>query len=308
MSSELSYLLSLNILDGRTVRNVNITDSVTLSYEFEREWLQTIKSRCPKVAARESLSPHPFTHRMYLESEEEINSDDLNGPRQRILQILALLRIVKPNSIGSSNVWVTIRHDGDNQDEYSCEVHVGFQSEAYPPRQYADENVIADDHVKRITTLIEPFRNLLLNEPDYRRVVRALKFYEIASHLYYAEFRHIIMHAALESLICVHHVGKRKKRTPGNRAQVTRRLPQVGQLTEDQATRIYDRCIEYKHTAAPLQRDAQRWPLAQADNERLRDSDLLEEALRAILLRAIRDTAFAKVLADPVALETAYPV
>lgn len=71
------------------------------------------------------------------------------------------------------------------------------------------------------------------------QVYGAITFYlshrDEVDHLPHTNLRHIIFHAALESMVCTTRFNNRK--------QVTKRLPQLINITADRATAIYDLCV-----------------------------------------------------------------
>jgi uncharacterized protein (DUF433 family) len=150
--------------------------------------------------------------------------------------------------------------------------------------------------------LWEPLRRFFTNAEKYRRIVRALKFFDGAYHIGMAEFRHIIFHGALESLLCVSR--------DLNKKQITQRLPLlVPGITEGQASAIYELCCDFKHAAAPLQlMPPAVEALSSSDQQRYKATRWLEQALRCLLQKALTDPAFADLLADRGELARRYPV
>lgn len=115
---------------------------------------------------------------------------------------------------------------------------------------------------------------------------------------------HMIVHAALESMICVP-----KKE---NKAQVTQRLPQLVSfpITPQQADDIYETCCDFKHEAAAMfaQEPTSTGVLTASDQRRADAVILLRRAVRDLLTKAFRDRAFADMLADPNLLRRQHPV
>jgi hypothetical protein len=115
---------------------------------------------------------------------------------------------------------------------------------------------------------------------------------------------HVIVHAALESMICVP-----KKQ---NEAQVTQRLRQLVSfpITPQQADDIYKTCCDFKHAAAAMFKHAPTasGALTAGDQRRADAVVLLRRAVRDLLARALRDRTFADMLADPNLLKQRHPV
>jgi hypothetical protein len=142
------------------------------------------------------------------------------------------------------------------------------------------------------------------NEPQYRRIVRAIKYHEWAYSIWLAMLSHVIVHAALESMICVS--------AKENRAQVTQRLPGLVSfgISAQQAEDIYQTCCDFKHAAAAMfaQAPTSTGALTASDQRRADAVILLRRAVRDLLTRAFRDRTFADMLADPNLLRQQHPV
>ena len=212
--------------------------------------------------------------------------------------MVSLSRLVKPTSIPYSNVWVrsvynlgSVRHFGDPV--------INNYSVAYGRKEH-QWNTLTDADIAEMSKLWEPLSYLLEYERTYRRVVRALKNFELAHGIYFANFRFPIIHAALESMICT--------TWKHNKAQVTQRLPQiVSFISRQQAEDIYLLCCDLKHAAqAMLQNSIEAGPISPGDQKRIDSVGLLHEAVRCLLLRSLRERAFADTLVDINKLKTTY--
>ena len=147
------------------------------------------------------------------------------------------------------------------------------------------------------------FQHFYDNEREHQRIIRALHFFNHAYHVWPANLSHITFHAALESMICTSPYNNRK--------QVTKRLPQLlkGMVTEDQATAIYDLCVDVKHNAAPsLLYSASTDKIDYRDSRRQDAAIWLEDSLRHLFTKALEDNSFAKELIDPKILESKYAI
>jgi len=144
----------------------------------------------------------------------------------------------------------------------------------------------------------------MINELKYRRIVNAIKYHEWAYSIWLAPLSHIIVHAALESMICTS--------SRENSSQVTQRLPKLVSfsLSPQQAQDIYLACCDFKHAAAMLfeQRRTTSGQLTPSDQRRADAVVLLRLAVRDLLTRALRDRVFADVLANPELLSDKYRV
>ena len=308
--AEISALFHLQYVKDAPVKNAHIGSGVFIK-RMEPEWLDDVKNQCPKVGAREKVEIlSPYTHRFYYEVElQESEWGDKNltafEETQLILRAIILSRLVKPTSIGYDSVWIksfyrtngTIRH---YHDQVINNLNIAFLIPGVE-----DWNTITEADTGVMAELWDSFQFFLdpANEPKYRRIVRATKFNEYAYAIYFPEISHPIFHAALESMICTS--------TLQNKAQVTQRLPQlVDFVTEQQAEWIYLTCCGFKHSAEPLmlQKKSCVGALSPSDQKRLNAVILLRQAVRELIIKALRDRSFADDLADPKLLRQKYKV
>ncbi|HWN08786.1 MAG TPA: hypothetical protein VNO50_05835 [Pyrinomonadaceae bacterium] len=303
MRTEISTLFHL--LQGRQqpVANAHIGDGLRIS-ELDPAWIEDVRDQCPKVRAREELErQQPYTHRFYYEPKNPSDEfwDVSSREQQPLLRAVALSRLVKPTSIPYSNVWVRSTYKDDNSIHHFSEPVINSYSVAFGLKEH-EYNTITEVDVNEMSKLWDSLSHFLDNrfEPTYRRIVRALKTFELAHGIYFADLRFPIIHAALESMICTTH--------KHNQAQVIQRLPQlVPFISIQQAKDIYLLCCDFKHAAqAMLQNSIEAGPITPKDQKRIDSVNLLHEAVRTLLLRALKDRTFADTLADVEVLSTTY--
>lgn len=307
MSVEISTLFYLLGSAGEAVKTGNIGDGVHIE-RVNPEWLEGVRRQCPKVAAREHLEMQgrtPYTHRFYYHPKKP--SPDLytitSEEQQPLLRAVVLSRLVKPTSIAYSNVWVKSSYKDNGNIAHFSEPFVGASSVVYGLPEH-EWNTINDNDAAEMARLWGSLSFLLddQNEPRYRRIVRALKWFEYAHTIYFAELRYPIIHAALESMICT--------TSRHNRAQITQRLPAlVPSITKEQASRIYFLCCDFKHAAASLLRySLDSNSIVPADQERIKCVSVLHRAVRTLLVKSLEDRTFADLLANVDLLNKAHPV
>jgi hypothetical protein len=305
MRLEISALFYVIDPSEQAVQSAAIGNGIYIQ-KMNDEWIEAVKSQCPKVDAREQLERHPYTHRIFYEipvqEPETYFSDKVTATeKQPLFQAIALSRIVKPTAIAYDNVWVKSFYLDSGEVEHYSEPHVGAYSVAYVSQPDV-WNILRDEDVSLMAQLWDSLVYLLNNEPNYRRVVRALKYYELAHAIYFTELNHPIFHSALESLICTGH--------RNNQAQVTQRLPQlVSFVTSQQAEAIYSTCCDFKHAAQALQQvQTNTGRLMPSDQVRLDATILLRRVVRELLLEALRDRSFADLLSNPSLLRQRHQV
>jgi hypothetical protein len=309
MQAEVSALVHLRWSYERPVENVHIGSGVLIK-RLESEWLDAVKSQCPKVKAREEIEfLAPYTHRFFYQLEaEEKQSGHLNlathQEKQPLLRAIILSRLVKPTSIAYDSVWVKSFYPVNGTARHYHNQVINNLNVAFLSGGVENWNTITEPDAAVMAELWDSLQFFLddANEPKYRRIVRTIKYNEYAYAIYFAEVSHPIIHAALESMICT---GKRE-----NKAQIIQRLPQlVSFINQQQAGDIYDTCCGFKHEAqAMLQHlPGSTGELAPTDQRRVDSVTLLRRAIRELLTRALRERSFADILADPKILRQCYP-
>jgi hypothetical protein len=294
-----------HLLGGRDepVRNAYIGSGVYIS-KLDPDWIESVRIQCPRVRAREELERQtPYTHRFYYQPDDPSREFwDVTGREQQpLLRAVSLSRLVKPTSIAYSNVWIRSSYKANEEVKHFSEPVIGAYSVAFGLREH-ELNTITESDAFEMASLWDSLSCFLDDryEPMYRRIVRALKRFELAHSIYFAELRYQLIHSALESMICTTH--------RFNKAQVTERLPQlVPFVTTQQAEDIYKLCGDLKHAAqAMLQNSAAEGPFSANDQVRIDCVRLLHEAVRHLLLRALKERAFADTLANVHVLSTTY--
>jgi hypothetical protein len=91
---------------------------------------------------------------------------------------------------------------------------------------------------------------------------------------------------------------------------VTDRPVTGARIGSDQAVDIYELCGSFKHAAEAMlqQPSSAGGEVAESDQRRINAVRLLRRAIRDLLIRALRDQSFAKLLADKNLLRKNYPV
>lgn len=299
MRVEISSLFHLRSANVALAAKAHIGSGVYLE-RLNSDWIGSVREQCSKVRAREELEVQkPYTHRFFYELQDSNASYDVTNP-QPILRAISLSRIVKPTSIPYSNVWVRSITTSSDVQHFSEPVINGY-SVAFGLKEY-EWNTITEADALEMSRLWDPLSHFLDDkfEPTYRRIVHALKYFELAHAIYFADLRYPIIHAALESMICTTH--------KHNRAQVTQRLPQlVSFVSNKEAEDIYSLCCEFKHAAqAMLQKSSEIDASDPSDQRRIDSVNLLHKAVRHLLLESLKDRTFADMLVNPDKLRQTY--
>lgn len=267
------------------------------------------------VRARQRLDWGVYTHRLYISLDGVTGSDDsrIAEAKQLIMRSIILSRVVRPTPIALGGTWIEMIHEDAGEPRYRPKLGVGFYGRAYVSPN--SEKTLTRADAARIAELWEPFQRIFNHEEKYRRIIRALKFFDGGYHISLAEFRHVVFHSALSALICT---GRESIK-----AQIIQRLPRlVPGMTERQARTIYNQNDDIKYAATPLQlktiesEDLGRHGRVESDEvelvadnqERFEAVTWLERSLRSILERAIADPSFADLLVDGEEFARQYPV
>lgn len=322
MQIELSYLFGL-YQDEHLVTQLAIGDGVQIEEIIGNHWLRNTVSaieaqdngRRENSAAslrhREDFEYHPYTHRFHLlidgiNPNLEERDPQVNNARQLIMRAIILSKIVNPTPIPlhPTTILTIIYDNGDRF--YIVETQVGFYSQAYTVG-HRPHITLTQDHATEMASLWPAMQNLYNNLPQYQRIIRSLNFFNAAYHIHPANIAHITFHTALEAIVST---GNDRTLDGGNRAQITRRTPQLtNTITQAQATAIYNFCIDVKHTGAPsllLSSDLDN--LVPTDQTRFEAARNIETALRDIYAKALRDPNFAAELIDVAILRQKYPI
>lgn len=236
-----------------------------------------------------------YNSRFYVALDVANEHDPLIRQSQELIaRAIVLSRIIQPTPIASGGPWIKSFYPDSTNPQHLIGVRPPYCL-AYISESHLESTITRND-VAQMAVLWEPLQRLFDDHKKYERIIRALKFFDAGYHIWYREFKHLIFHAAVESLICVSR--------DLNKRQITERLPRlVPEITEKQASAIYELCCDFKHAAAPLQ-----LMLSPIDQQRYKATEWLEQALRCLLRKALTDPAFADLLADRGELARRYPV
>lgn len=311
MRAEISALFSLQSMAELPVQSARIGNGLYIQ-RLDFEWLGEVRNQCPKIEAREQIEPLGcYTHRLFYELDSgEAGSSVPNLPtdkeKQLILRAIILSRIVKPTSVAYDSAWIkSIYPASESPMHYSDPTIRGSNLAFVIPRE-EDWNTITEADALVMAELWDSLQFFLddANVLKYQRIVRAIQYHEWAYSIWLPMLSHMIVHAALESMICVP-----KKQ---NEAQVTQRLRQLVSfpITPQQADDIYKTCCDFKHAAAAMFTHAptSSGALTAGDQRRADAVILLRRAVRDLLAKALRDRTFADMLADPNLLKQRHPV
>src|SRR2546423_376773 len=206
MAVELSALFGMDYAHDM-VKDSHIGDDVFLQ-EIKlnhkvNELLQKVKDTDEtdyrNLVAREDLevSGRPYTHRLYvsLPDEDSFESKRIKDARQFIMRAIVLSRIIRPLPIPLHPTMILTVDD-----KSYAEFDVGFYGTAYVVRRLPKETITIED-----ATLMAKYwpasQYFYDNRTHFKRMHRAIMTFNDAYHIGPSHLSHVILHAALETLI-----------------------------------------------------------------------------------------------------------
>jgi len=309
MRVEVSKLFSLNFAPD-WVTNAHVGDGVYIQEIKLSGWLTDFCKKLQRVneefyqdlLAFQRFQWRPYTHRFYisLDGAESWNDERVKRATELIYKATVLSRVVRPTPVALHGVMYLCELSDSPHKFILPWTDSGFYGTAWVDPSYGDRPLTLTDAVK-MAEYWPDLQYFYDNYLKYQRIWSGLQFFNDGYHLPQTNLRHVIFHAALESMICTSRFN--------NRRQVTKRLPQLIDTTEDQAAAIYDFCCEVKHAAGPSLKYSQDvHSLDPRDRERYEAVMWLEGSLRKLFSKAFESRTFADELADATVLETNYPI
>lgn len=209
---------------------------------------------------------------------------------QEIVRASIILKIIQPYSSGLHLV-VTAEGSPENP-VYDARSRVGIGTNTYVCAN--DVNVfLSRDHVRSARVMWPNIQVVCQQFQNHRRILRALRFFEIACSNYDGGIRHILFHSGLETLVCTH----RDYLTQ----QVRQRVSAIcgNKVTRDDIRDITDMRGGLAHSGAIVEK-------AQGREEELIQK--LERILRACLYHVLADRESVEVFSNDDKLRSTFPV
>ncbi len=198
--------------------------------------------------------------------------------------VVGLSRLIHPTSIGFDYAARTGYGSDGVKQVFPAQI-VGISTEGLlSPNRQRDWLTVGDAN-----SLREILPGLRKNLPT--RVRNAFWYHEYATRTYYLDQRWTLVCTGLEAIV---HTD-RSRNTAQFKVRVPRLAAEVGvTISEDEAVEAYDLRSRLVHGVSFIAADATSGPMA----SQLNLYDRLEDALRSLVLRGMRDEAFARVLRD----------
>ena len=277
--------------------------SVSDWYEKALDKIQTSNDESYKrFLARKMLDNDMYTHRYcaLVDKVTSLNDPKISQARDWLSRAIVLTKIVHPLGLPIHPPTIFKIVSDTEEVEYKVIPEWTHSQACYVGLKHPGS--LGLERASSIANLWQPLQTIYSKQNDYKRIIRALWYYNEASHIRSLEVSHLVRHAALESLICVGGAQ--------NRQQIVQRLPKlVDRISPQQASDIYALCVDIKHNAAPaLLYSLNSNDLDHRDNSRVEAASNLDLAVRSLFEKALQDVSFADLLANPKLLEQEHPV
>jgi hypothetical protein len=208
---------------------------------------------------------------------------------QEIVRAFVALRIIQPSSLGLHLV-VTAEESPEGIN-YSLQNRIGIQTMTYVSIGDANKFIGRAD-ILRAKVLWPSIQKVCRSWQEHKRIMGALRYFEIGCANYDAQIRHILFHSALECLLCTHrdHISQQV------RQRVTAVCPEIADKDIRAITNMRGGFV---HSGSLVQEAKGR------ENELL---EKLERIVRACLYHALADEESVELYSDSEKLKARFPV
>ena len=267
-----------NELVGDGVRIIRIPD----------ELRQIILKQNNKQLAEWDLTHGGYNHAFVNVYNPMDKSDD--EAEQEIIRAAIILKIIQPFPFG---LHLVINAEGPkDQPIYDARSRVGIGTRTYVCASDVDVYLSRDD-VRKARVMWPNIQVVCQQFQNHRRILRALRFFEIACSNYDGGIRHILFHSGLETLVCTHRDYLNQ--------QVRQRVSAIcgEKVTREDIRDITDMRGGLAHSGAIVEK-------AKGREEELIQK--LERILRACLYHVLADRESVEIFSDDDKLRSAFPV
>jgi hypothetical protein len=229
-----------------------------------------------------------YNHALVNVYDPREKSDD--EAEQEIVRASIILRIIQPHS---SSLHLVITAEGSEKDPtFIAQSRVGIGTKTYVCASDVDV-LITRDHVRKARALWPNIQTVCQQFQNHRRILRALRFFEIACSNYDGGIRHILFHSGLETLLCTHRDYLNQ--------QIRQRVEAIcgAKVTREDVRDITDMRGGLAHSGAIVEK-------AKGREEELIQK--LERIFRACLYHVLSDGESVRIFSDDDKLKAAFPV
>jgi hypothetical protein len=265
-------------LIGGNVRVVRITDAIR----------KKIAEDNAHQIANWDLYYSGYEH-AFVNTYDPSERDD-DEAEQEIVRAIVILKIIQPFS---SSLHLVLTAEGEpGEMRFMGHSRVGIGTKTYVCA--SDSDVwITRDHVRKARLMWPNIQIVCQQWKEHRRILRALRFFEIAFSNFDGGIRHILFHSSLETLLCTCK--------DYNTQQIRQRVLAICShgVTKEDVRDITDMRAGLVHSGAIVEK-------AKGREEELIQK--LERILRACLYHVLSDSDCVELFSDDEKLKKAFPV
>lgn len=265
-------------LIGDGVRIIRVSDKLR----------EKILEQNHKQIAEWDLTHGGYDHAFINVYDPRQKSDD--EAEQEIIRAFIIIKIIQPYSSGLHLV-VTAEGSPENP-VYDARSRVGIGTTTYVCASDVGE-YLTRDHIRKARVLWPNIQTVCQQFQNHRRILRALRFFEIACSNCDGGIRHVLFHSGLETLLCTNrdYLGQ----------QVRQRVSAIcgSKVTKEDIRDITDMRAGLAHSGAIVEK-------AKGREEELIQK--LERILRACLYHVLSDRESVDIFSDADKLKSAFPV
>jgi len=265
-------------LVGDGVRIIRVSDKLR----------EQILEQNRKQIAEWDLTHGGYGHALVNVYDPREKSDD--EAEQEIVRASIILKIIQPYSSG---LHLVVTAEGSlEKPVYDARNRVGIGTKTYVCASDV-EVYLTREHIRKARVLWPNIQTVCQQFQSHRRILRALRFFEIACSNYDGGIRHVLFHSGLETLLCTNkdYLGQ----------QVRQRVLAIcgPKVSKEDIGDITDMRGGLAHSGAIVEK-------AKGREEELIQK--LERILRACLYHVLADRESVDIFSDDDKLKSAFPV
>jgi len=191
-------------LEGSDVRDEKFGDGVH-SVKMRKADIDAIYEQNRLNVSKWEFYHSGFTHAVVNEYDSESKND--HDAEQEILRAFIALRIVRPSPLA---LRLVVRAKGmPPETAFHLQNRVGIHSASYISDNESQDTITIRD-VRRALVMWPNIQKVFQNWSQHKRLVRAIRFFDVACSNFDGQVRHVLFHSCLECILCTaaEHVGQ----------------------------------------------------------------------------------------------------
>lgn len=281
-----ALLVLVNGFEGGDITDEKLGDGIRI-IKIRPEDLEIVYKQNNQHIDRWDLFHGSHSHAIVNEYDAESKTEE--QAEQEILRAFVTLRIIKPVSLA---LHLVVRTEGQTPNtRFDLDNRIGFGSVTYVSQSQI-QNLFLREDIRRARTLWPNVQYVFQNWEQHKRLVRAIRFFELSYSVPFNEMRHILFHTGLESLLCTHpaYIGQQLKQ------RIVLICPHVEQKDIELITRVRGGLV---HSGKFIE---------EAKGIEAEIGDKLERIFRACLYHVLVSHDQVEIFADKDKVKQHYPV